>query len=254
MAEPTRREQYRCRSGRMSFTSSRKLSRAADSSLGVADMKAPVSYTIEWTERMRSRTLDRSAASAGLGNGEGNRAVVAGSVDGADAELEVVFGRDRQGVAGDVAHRDGIGPVRRGGLSPHDLVAGEVRIRVGVPGERRAVGERGGDDLYVLRRARPLRQRPQRARVHPGHALDVAEVDEIDQIAELDAVLDANVLVLVGEVLIRLGEARRRVALGLVRDVVARAQVPVAPVDEPHGHVGDLILSDRLDEAAELAR
>ena len=41
---------------------------------------------------------------------------------------------------GDVADVDHVGPVRRGRLPRHDLVPGQVRLGVGVPGERGEVG------------------------------------------------------------------------------------------------------------------
>jgi hypothetical protein len=58
-----------------------------------------------------------------------------------------------------------------------------------IPGERRAVGQHDGDDLDVGGGPRALGQRPQRASVDPGDALDERKIQEVDQIAELDAVL-----------------------------------------------------------------
>ena len=86
-----------------------------------------------------------------------------------------------------------------------------------------------------------------------GHPRDVVEVHELDQVAELHSVDHLDVLVLVVEVLPRLGEPRRRVALTLEREVVAAAQVTVAPPDQPDVHAGQLERRHLRDEPAELA-
>src|SRR5215469_3305084 len=88
---------------------------------------------------------------------EGGRAAVPLVVYRTDAELHVVLGdieRDR----GDVADRDGAGPVRRRGLPHHDFVPGHVGLGVGVPAQRGEVGAGEADrrrrvDLRVLGRA-----------------------------------------------------------------------------------------------------
>src|SRR4029079_19446682 len=68
-----------------------------------------------------------------LGRRERDRAAVTVLVDGAQAEVEVVLRRQREGLLGHVADRDRVGPVGLGGLAPDDLVAREVRVGVGVP-------------------------------------------------------------------------------------------------------------------------
>jgi hypothetical protein len=62
----------------------------------------------------------------------------------------------------------------------------------------------------VLRRRRAERKRSKRSAIHARDVGDIAEVDELGQVAELHAVLDAHVLVLVAEILEHLGEADRR--------------------------------------------
>ena len=188
------------------------------------------------------------------GHGERHRAAVAVAVHRAHADLDVVLGQVRDGVRGDVAHRDRVRPQRIGRLAPHHLVAREVGLGVGVPLQRRVVGELRRVDLGVLRRRRRPREVGERRAVDPRDAGGVAEVDELQQIAELLAVLHAHVLVLVGEVLRRLGEARRRIALLQERDLVAAAQEAVAAPDQAHVHPGGRVLADLLDVARELAR
>ncbi|MGE5829992.1 MAG: hypothetical protein ACM30G_16770 [Micromonosporaceae bacterium] len=69
----------------------------------------------------------------------------------------------------------------------------------------------------------------------------------------MHAVLYADVLVLVGEVLGRLGDAHRRVAARDERDLVAAAQVPVAPPDHVDVHVGHAVVGDVQGEPGKLA-
>ena len=66
--------------------------------------------------------------------------------------------------------------------------------------------------MQTLRCAWRGGQGPDARRVHRGHPCDVVEVDKVDQVAELHAVDDLDVLVLVVEVLPWLGEPGRRVA------------------------------------------
>src|SRR5205085_9149263 len=107
---------------------------------------------------------------------------------------------------------------------------------------------------HVRRPGGRERERGQRRAVHARDLRDVGEVVEPRQVSVLHAVLDAHVLVLVFVVLVRLGEAHRRVAVLEERDVVAAAQVSVAPVDRPDAKAGQVLLSRLLDEARELAR
>ena len=75
-----------------------------------------------------------------------------------------------------------------------------------VPGELGIVVERGGQDVNVLRLAGGGGQSGQCCGVEAGDVSDVVEVDELEQVAVLGAVFDADVLVLVVEVLAPLGE------------------------------------------------
>src|SRR6185312_10888334 len=145
-------------------------------------------------------------------------------VDGPDAEEDIVFGKV-DGCGGDITHRDRKGPVRFGARPPDDLVAGQVRFGAPVPAQAGIVGQLGGVDDYVLRRAGRVGQRPQRGGVDLGGPSEEVEVDELDQVAELDTVDHPDVLVLVGEVLVRLGEPVGRIALLQERNVVAATQV-----------------------------
>ena len=94
--------------------------------------------------------------------------------------------------------------VRSGRLPPHHLVAGEVGLGAALPAQRGVVGQVGGDDPDVLRRARRLGQRPQHGQRSPGPRGRCRRSRRTRQVAELLAVLHPDVLVLVGEVLVGL--------------------------------------------------
>jgi len=70
----------------------------------------------------------------------------------------------------------------------------------------------------------------------------------------LHTVDDRHVVVLVVEVLPRFGEAAHWVPQLHERNVVAGAQVPVAPPGRPHVHAGGLGGSHIVDEPAKPAR
>ena len=198
------------------------------------------------------------AGSGSDGRREGDRAAIPRRVHGAQAELHVVLGdveRDR----GDVADLDRAGPVRRRGLPHHHLVPGQVGLGVGVPGEDGVVDAGKVDrrryvNQQVLGRAGRGGQRPQRCPVDLGHPGDVVEVHVLDQVTELHPVDHLRVLVLVIEVLPRLGDPGGRVALPLEGEAVGATQVPVAPPDQPDVHAGQLERRHLLDEPAQLAR
>src|SRR6185437_2142142 len=171
---------------------------------------------------------------------EGDRAAPAVAVDGANAELHVVLG-DVERDAGDVADLDHVGPVRHRGLPHHDLVPSDVGLGVGVPLERGQVGAGEVDrwvrvNLHALGGAGVGGQRPYRGEVDRGDPGHEVEVNKVDQVAQLHAVDHLDVLVLVVEVLSRLGEPSRRVTQSLERDMVTGPQVPVATPDRPHVH------------------
>jgi hypothetical protein len=63
--------------------------------------------------------------------------------------------------------------------------------------ERRVDAQRGGLDSHVERCRRSVGQSRQRGRVDLGDPRRLVEVDELTETAELDAVLDADVLMLV---------------------------------------------------------
>src|SRR5204862_2562233 len=75
---------------------------------------------------------------------EGDDASVAFLVDGSDAEEEVVLREVLDAVTGDVPDLDRVRPLSLGGVPVHDLVTGEIRLRVRLPLEVRVDVERRG--------------------------------------------------------------------------------------------------------------
>src|SRR5258705_217282 len=76
-----------------------------------------------------------------------------------------------------------------------------------LPGELGVVVEGGGEDVDVLRDAGRGGEGGQRGEVEAGDVGDVVEVDVLEEVAVLEAVFDADVLMLVVEVFGPLGEA-----------------------------------------------
>lgn len=127
------------------------------------------------------------------------------------------------------------GPVRRREGSPHDLIL-RARGRVGrrVPHDLRVIeGDReharGWRVLHAHGRRRRTGENRHGSGVQPRDAGDVVEVVVLDQVAVLHAVFDADVLVLVVEVLAPFGEADSGEAVLVEGGVVAAAEEAVAP-------------------------
>lgn len=88
----------------------------------------------------------------------------------------------------------------------HDFVT-PVRMIVQGPSQRGVVRERTRIDGDILGRARRVGQRPQSGAVYSRNTCYEVKIDEFDEITELSAVFNANVLVLVVKILVRLGES-----------------------------------------------
>ena len=110
------------------------------------------------------------------------------------------------------------------------------------------VVEVAGEDTDVLRRAGGEGEGGEGGGVEAGDVGDVVEVDELEEVAELDlspravdvsAGGDADVLVLVVEVLAPLGDADGGEALEVEAGVVASAEEAVAAEDEDGVEGGD---------------
>jgi DNA-binding transcriptional ArsR family regulator len=82
----------------------------------------------------------------------------------------------------------------------------------------------------------------------------IVEVDELRQVSELDAVLGADVLMLMAEVFIRLREPIGRIPPIEERNVIARPQETVAAIDDPDVHRRDRPFGLLPYEACELPR
>src|SRR6266498_4022091 len=152
---------------------------------------------------------------------EADDALVPVVIDCSNAEEEVVLGDSLDGGARHVADLDGVRPGRSGRVPIDDLVAREIGLRVRLPFELRIDREGRGFDLHPGRSWGPARECGESGPVDLRHVGDVVIVEELRQVAELDAVFDPYVLVLVPKVLVRLREPVRRVAIVEERNVVA---------------------------------
>lgn len=188
------------------------------------------------------------------GEGEGDRARVAVLVDGADAEEVVVFGEPFHGELGAISCPRRVGPHRRGGVSPHDLVTGKVGFGVGIPCQCGVVRELFYEDPWVVWGGWGARDRGDCGGVELGHPCQVIEVDELDQVAVDSAVFDAHVLVLVGVLLAGFGESYGGIAVREEGELVAAAQEPVGAVDHPRVELRCVRVRGRVDVAGQLPR
>src|SRR5690606_34383659 len=121
-----------------------------------------------------------------------------------DTEIEVVDDHVFQGVARGIRwYPARPAPLRIGGRAPVDLVSGQGRGVYRIPLQR---GRRlhGAADAHVRRSRRCPRQRRERDRIHGRELRGVIEVHVLDDVAILDSVFGANVLMLPHVVLVRL--------------------------------------------------
>ena len=98
------------------------------------------------------------------------------------------------------------------------------------------------------------RDRYLRGGVYARDAGQILVVDKLRQVAVLDAVDHAHVLMLVAEILVRFGETHGGVPLREERNVIAAAQVTVAPIHHLDCHFRHVALRRVADRARQLAR
>src|SRR5438477_164975 len=79
-------------------------------------------------------------------------------------------------------------PKRRGGVTPDNLVAGKVGLRIRIPLQSGAVRELLGFDFDVGGHGRREGKRAERGRVDARDVRDVTEIAKFRKIAKLDAV------------------------------------------------------------------
>ena len=95
-----------------------------------------------------------------------------------------------------------------------------------------AVVEGLGDDVHFCRRWRRGRQRGQRRGIQPGDLRHIVEVDKLQQIPILDAILNPHILMLMVEIFPPLGEAHGWKSLLVEGAMIAAPQIAVAAKDQ----------------------
>ena len=118
--------------------------------------------------------------------------------------LNVIL-RKQNGDLVDVANRDDLLPLRDVTLPPDDFIV--IDIRICSPCQCRVVGQDARVDQEVFGCSRSLCKGPDGSTIDLSNAGGEVDVDEFDEVAKLYAVNKTGVLVLVGEVLMRLCEA-----------------------------------------------
>ncbi len=73
--------------------------------------------------------------------------------------------------------------------------------------QRRAIVEVLGDNADLLRRWRRSRERRQNRGIQPRHIAHILEVDKLEQVTILDAILDPHILMLMIEIFTPFSEA-----------------------------------------------
>lgn len=157
---------------------------------------------------------------------------MAGSVDRANGEENVVLA-DVEGYVGLRSGVAGVGPGRAGRIAPQDFIGcAGWRERGGIPCKVGVVIEIAREDSHVAGLGGSGGQRGEHDGVQACDASDVVCVDELEQVAVLDAILCADSLVLVVEVFAPLGEADGGKTGVIEADVVASAEIAIAAKDE----------------------
>src|SRR5882672_10025840 len=146
-----------------------------------------------------------------------------------------------------------MGPQRLSCISPNNFIAGDIGLLIVVPLDRRIVGQarRKGDSLWSRGRRS---QDSQRSGIHARNVCDVVKVIELWQVAVLNAILLAHVLMLMLVILVRLSEAHCRIAAFEEGLMIATAAIPIPAIDHPDFHRRHVALAGLLNKASQLAR
>src|SRR5271157_2877112 len=177
----------------------------------------------------RSTHLNFSAASA-LRQRHNCQTAISSGIEGTYCKDYIVL-RDRQSRTRDITDPLRVLPVGRRGVAPQHFVAGRQSAGGRIPSYSGIVLQLLRQQAHVCRRRRRQCQRSQGGRVQPGHVGGVVEIYKLRQVTIFDAVLGANVLVLMVVILAEFCEAHRSVSLLVEGEMIAAAQVAVAPED-----------------------
>src|SRR5262249_27713681 len=107
-----------------------------------------------------------------------------------------------------------------------------------LPLQRGVVAQRTGENAHVRRLRRSARQRGERGGVEARNVRDILEVDELQQVAVLDSMLNARGLVLMIVVFAPFSEADRSNAQLIEWGMVPSPQEAVAAELEDSGNAG----------------
>ena len=144
-------------------------------------------------------------------------------------------------------------PERRIRRPPHDLIPRHIRIPARLPAKLALIAEHRRIDRHARRRSRCICQTVHGRRVNHTNTLNELKIAVLREIAVLRAVAHDDVLVLVAEVLLGLGEARCRKPGGEEGLVITATEVAVRAVDDGDVHLRVGVASDFSGEAGELS-
>jgi hypothetical protein len=152
-----------------------------------------------------------------------------------------------------LSHIQNMRPHTRRRSPPYHFIPLQIRIIRHHPLQSCVVIERSSIDSDISRIPWCLRQRPQSREIDLTHAGGELEVYIFDEVAVLRAVLDAQILMLVVEILVRLREANSWVSGVQEGPVVTASQEAIETVDDSNVHACGIIRSHLGREACQFA-
>src|SRR5207245_8322119 len=129
-------------------------------------------------------------------------------INGTNAKEEVVLGHSLHSESLHVAHGLRMGPGCFGRIAPDNFVTCQIRFLVPVPLDGSIVRQ-ARRKRYIFWPRRSQCQTRERRSIHPSDVRDVIKVIKLRQVAVLNSILYADVLMLMLIILVRLGEAYR---------------------------------------------
>src|SRR5271165_785901 len=170
----------------------------------------------------------QSKLTSTFGHGHNGQAAVPLGIHGPHGKDYIVL-RYRQGRSRHIADGLHVLPVGGRRVAPQYFITGRQPARGRLPRYSGIVLQLLRQEAYIRRRRRGRGQRRQRCRVQTRHVCRVVVIHELRQIAVLNAVLGAYVLVLVVIVLAKFREPDGSESLLIEGKMIAAAQVAIAP-------------------------
>src|SRR5271166_5818923 len=176
-------------------------------------------------------------------HGYDRQTAMAFSIQGAYSKDYIVL-RHRHSGADHITDGLHMLPVGRGRIPPEHFVASRQSAGRSFPCQSGIVLQLFRQQAHIRRRRRRRCQRSQRGRIQARHVRGVVVIQELRQITVFDAILGANVLVLMVIILAKFRKSYRGITLLVKGKMIAAAQVAITPEhDEKLQSCGREVLS-----------